>query len=116
MHRLGSRRTESGSAEENPSALATRRVTRRTGKSGLPLQEARHGWHADLVVRRVLSVRGISGVVTRCCRDARVGGGGGSGCWGRRRRSGGWGVIVSRGGGGGGVGGPPASLLSSQVR
>ena len=32
-------------------------------------------------VRRVLSVRGIPGVVTRCCRDARVGGRGCSGCW-----------------------------------
>ena len=34
-----------------------------------------------IIVRRVLSVRGIPGVVTRCCRDARVGGRGCSGCW-----------------------------------
>ena len=29
----------------------------------------------------MLSVRGIPGVVTRCCRDAGVGGRGCSGCW-----------------------------------
>jgi hypothetical protein len=40
-----------------------------------------HPVHVFGRVRRVLSVRGIPGVVTRCCRDGRVGGRGFSGCW-----------------------------------
>ena len=54
----------------------------RTGQSvpdALPAPESREA--QILGVRRVLSVRGIPGVVTRCCRDARVGGRGCSGCW-----------------------------------
>jgi hypothetical protein len=64
----------------------TRRSRRAYGRAGTFDLCAQHPYMftpapEDRVGRRVLSVRGIPGVVTRCCRDAGVGGRGCSGCW-----------------------------------